>query len=60
MSSSGIRVILTALRESRQRGGDLCLASVQDGVFRTLEISGLTRVLKTYPTAEDATNEFPW
>jgi anti-sigma B factor antagonist len=58
MSSAGIRVILDALKKSRQQGGDLCLASAQDGVFRSLEISGLTRVLKTFPTVDEATDGF--
>jgi anti-sigma B factor antagonist len=58
MSSSGIRTILGALKRSRRDGGDLRVAAMQPGVHRTLEISGLLRVLKTYPSVEEAVQSF--
>jgi anti-anti-sigma factor len=54
MSSSGIRMLLEMLKRSRGVGGDLCLAAAQPGVQRTLEISGLARVLKIYPSVDEA------
>ena len=58
MSSAGLRVIVDILRRSREQGGDLRLASAQGGVENTLSISGFTRVIKTYPTVEDAIDSF--
>ncbi len=54
MSSSGVRLILETLKKSRGLGGDLCLAGAQPGVHRTLELSGLLRVLKSTPTVDEA------
>lgn len=54
MSSSGVRLILETLKKSRGLGGDLSLAGAQPGVHRTLELSGLLRVLKSTPTVDEA------
>jgi anti-sigma B factor antagonist len=48
MSSAGIRVLQTVLREVRRRAGDVRLAGVQPPVTRTLELVGLVPVLKVY------------
>lgn len=58
MSSAGIRVLLDMLKRSRAMGGDLRLAATQPGVQRTLEISGMVRVLKVYPTVEEAVHSY--
>jgi anti-anti-sigma factor len=58
MSSSGVRVLLEMLKTIREMGGDLRLAAAQPGVQRTLEISGLVRVLKAYASLEEAVGSF--
>lgn len=58
MSSSGVRALLATLKRSREVGAELRLAAAQPGVQYTLEISGLVRVLKTYPTVEEAVRSF--
>ena len=58
MSSAGVRVILEMLKSSRQMGGELRIAAAQPTVDQTLEISGLVRVLKTYPTISAALRDF--
>lgn len=58
MSSAGLRTILDILRRARQPGGDFRLAAAQAGVRRTLEISGFTRILKTYATVDEAVASF--
>ena len=58
MSSSGVRALLTTLKRSREVGAELRLAAAQPGVQRTLEISGLVRVFKSYPTVEEAVCSF--
>jgi anti-anti-sigma factor len=58
MSSAGLRAILTALKESRQQGGDLYLAGAQAGVEKVLKMSGFTSIVKTFPSIEAAAAEF--
>jgi anti-anti-sigma factor len=58
MSSSGVRMLLNLLKRSRGVGGDLRLAAAQPGIQRTLEIAGLVRVLKIYPSSEEAVRSF--
>jgi anti-anti-sigma factor len=57
-SSAGLRSILSTLKESRRRGGDLRLAAIQPGVFRVLEMSGFTSILKHFGTVDDAVASF--
>ena len=58
-SSAGLRVLLTALKDARQGGGDLRLAAVQAPVLRVLELSGFTSILKSYPDVPSAVASFP-
>jgi anti-sigma B factor antagonist len=58
MSSSGVRVLLETLKRVRGSGGDLHVAAAGSSVKRTLEISGLVRVLKTYPSVSEAVRDF--
>jgi len=54
LSSSGIRVLVEILKQSRGTGGDVCLAAAQPGIQQTLEISGLARLVKIYPSVDEA------
>lgn len=58
MSSSGLRVILGALKETRLHGGDLYLAGAQAGVAKVLKISGFTDLLKTFENVDEAVAQF--
>lgn len=58
-SSAGLRVLLGALKETRQRGGDLRLAGMQQRVHRVLELSGFTSILKVYPDVPSAVASYP-
>ena len=58
MSSAGLRAILHALKESRQRGGDLRLAAARPGIDHTLKISGFATVLQSFPTVDQAVASF--
>jgi anti-anti-sigma factor len=58
MSSSGMRALLELLKKGRTVDGDLRLADPQPGVQRSLEIAGLVRVLKVYPSREEAIRSF--
>lgn len=58
LSSAGVRVLLETLKRVRGKGGDLHLVGAGSSVRRTLEISGLVRVLKTFPSVPDAVRDF--
>jgi anti-anti-sigma factor len=49
-SSAGLRVLLNAVKESRQRGGDLRIASVRPTVNKIFEMSGFTSIMKFFAT----------
>ena len=57
MSSSGLRLLLDMLKRSRAVGGAFCLAAVQPGVQRTLEILlcalKITKILQHPPQVVD-------
>jgi anti-anti-sigma factor len=57
-SSAGLRSMLASLKESRRRGGDFRLAAVQPPVYRVLEMSGFTTILKHYDTVGEALESF--
>lgn len=48
-SSAGLRVLLGAVKETRGKGGDLRLASIQPDVRKVLDLSGFTSILKHFP-----------
>lgn len=58
-SSAGLRALLETVKETRQRGGDLRLASVQPDVRRVLDLAGFTGILKLYGDVEEAVASFP-
>lgn len=57
-SSAGLRALLGGLKEARQSGGDLRLASVAPAVYRVLQLSGFTGILKTYDDSEAAVRSY--
>ncbi|MEW6405846.1 MAG: STAS domain-containing protein [Chloroflexota bacterium] len=58
LSSAGLRVLLSALKSARQRGGDLYLARLQENVRQVLDLAGFTSIFKIFPTVEDAVDAF--
>ena len=57
-SSAGLRVLLSAVKETRQNGGDLRLAVVQANVNKVLTLAGLASALEQYPDVETAISSF--
>jgi anti-sigma B factor antagonist len=57
-SSAGLRALLGTLKEARERGGDFRLAGVRPSVFRVLELSGFTSILKYFPDVQGAVESF--
>ena len=58
MSSAGLRALLAALKECRNKGGDLRIAGAQPGVEKVLKMSGFTNILKTFPDNQQALASF--
>ena len=58
VSSAGLRALLATLKESRRLGGDLRLAAVGTEVYRVLDLSGFTSILKLYPDVAAAISSF--
>ncbi len=57
-SSAGLRVLLTTLKDARQRGGDLRLAAIRPNVRQVLELSGFTSILKCFADVHGAVASF--
>lgn len=55
ISSSGLRVLLTARREARERGGDIALCALSSNVKDVMDMVGFT-VLFTIHESVDAAN----
>ncbi len=58
-SSAGLRVLLTTLKDARQRGGDLRLAEIRPNVKQVLDLSGFTSILKCFADVPSAVASFP-
>lgn len=52
--STGVNVLLAALRRARDQGGNLCLVNPQPAVRKVLGITGLDNVFPVRETIEDA------
>lgn len=57
-SSAGLRVLLAAVKETRQNDGDLRLAAVQTNVTKVLTLAGIASTIKQYPDVESAVSSF--
>lgn len=53
-SSSGLRALLASARGSRRRGGDCRLAAPRPDLLRTLDMAGLTSILRVFDDVEQA------
>lgn len=59
LSSAGLRVLLTAVKEARRQGGDLRLAAVQsDEVNKVLKMSGFSNIFKVFSDTPSAVASF--
>lgn len=58
LSSAGLRVLLSALKSARQRGGDMYLVGVQDNVRKVLKLAGFTSIFKIFSTVAEALDAF--
>ena len=54
IDSTGLGLLLGALRRLREAGGSLKIAGAQGGVLRVLEITDLDKVFPLYPDLDSA------
>lgn len=57
-SSAGIRIFLGMARESRSNGGDLRIAAVQPQVYKIFKLSKFDRIVKIFPSIDEAIQSF--
>lgn len=57
-SSAGLRALLSTVKATRSRGGDLRLAAATPNVFKVLDLSGFTTILKLFDSVEAARASF--
>lgn len=57
-SSAGIRIFLGMARESRSNGGDLRIAAVQPPVYKIFKLSKFDRIVKIFPSVDEAIQSF--
>lgn len=58
ISSAGLRVILVAGKKIASMNGQLALSEMSDKIYEVFKMSGFDKILKIYPTFEDAKNSF--
>ena len=58
ISSSGLRVFLSALKQARQKGGDVRLFLLRASVKRVFKIAGMDTLFEIYENEEETTRSF--
>jgi anti-sigma B factor antagonist len=58
INSSGLRVLLSALKRARKQQGDIRLAGLQPYVQEVFNIAGFSQLFKTFEKEDDAINSF--
>jgi anti-sigma B factor antagonist len=54
IDSSGLGALVSGLKSARQAGGDLRIAGAGEQVLTVLSLTNLDRILRPYPTVQDA------
>ena len=58
MDSSGLGALIGALKSARQAAGDLRIAGATEQVLAVLQLTNLDRILRPYPTVQDALGDW--
>ena len=54
MDSSGLGVLVGAMKRARANGGEVCIVGAAEHILQTLRITGLTRVFPIYASVVEA------
>lgn len=58
ISSAGLGVLMGILREVREKQGDLKIINMSEKIERVFYLLGFSRLMKVYPTEEEALDSF--
>lgn len=58
ISSSGLRVVLSSLKQLKKSGGKIILSNLHPYVMEVFEISGFKQIFEIYESEEEALNSF--
>ena len=58
IDSSGLGVLVSALRSTNKKGGDIKVAAIADQIRAIFELTRLHRIFEVFDTAEDAVSSF--
>lgn len=58
--SSGLSVLISALKAARTRGGNVCLAGVTPPVRALIELTQLHRIFEIFDDAQTAATRMAW
>lgn len=58
IDSSGLGALISGLKTCRQAHGDLRLTATGDQVLAVLKLTNLDRILRPYPTVDEATRDW--
>ena len=58
ISSSGLRILLMALKRITMLGGKLVICELQDNIHEIFEISGFTTIFDIFPSEQEALTVF--
>jgi anti-anti-sigma factor len=58
LSSAGLRVILATMQQARSAGGDVRLAGAVGKIQQVIDMAGFPKIIKTFPTVEEAITSY--
>jgi anti-sigma B factor antagonist len=58
ISSTGLKVLLVALRAARRQGGDVKLSAMSERVRDVFALSGFDKIFAIYPSESEAASAF--
>jgi anti-anti-sigma factor len=58
LNSIGIKAIVKATEETRQKGGDLRIANARKNVYYVLKLAGVDSLIKVFPSVIGATSSY--
>jgi len=58
ISSAGLRALITILKETKRKKGDLRLSGIQGRVQEVFDITGFSDIFKIYANSEDSVRSF--